>query len=98
MPKARFGVEKRIIQPAPEITESDVITQTEACRILGVKSSTIIQGMDRGRYTVVWDLAHDGTGRKSARILLRAEIEGMARGELERKTIVYRRPPVADTE
>ncbi len=87
MEKVRFGTEKRFVIPDPEITEGDLISQAEARTLLGIADSTLIQGMDRGRYTVVWDLEHDGTGRKSARMLLRSEIEAMARGELRRKPV-----------
>jgi len=91
---ARFGIEKKIIVPDLEITEVDVISQAEARKILGIADSTLIQGMDRGRYTVIWNLEHDGTGRKSARMLLRSEVEALARGEKRRKPVTYRKPPV----
>ena len=97
MPKARFGVEKRIIQPAPEITESDVITQTEACRILGVKSPAIIQSLNRGRFTVVWDLGKEG-GSRSARLLLRSEVEEAAAGKRRLSSAPKRQTPAVNDQ
>jgi predicted transcriptional regulator len=76
---SRYGIEVVEVKEAPEITDDDVISQSEAAALLGVSAPSVVQAINRGKYTVVWDLEKDG-GMRSARLLLRSEVEAAAAG------------------
>jgi hypothetical protein len=76
---SRYGIEVVEVKEAPEITDDDVISQSEAAALLGVSAPSVVQAINRGKYTVVWDLEKDG-GMRSARLLLRREVEAAAAG------------------
>jgi hypothetical protein len=75
-----FGLERRVVRPVPEIDERDVISQVAAREVLAISRSALTRALDRGRFTVVWDLARNGSGSGSARLLLRSEILEAASG------------------
>ena len=68
-----YAIEQSILEPVT-LGPEDLVTQAEAKNILGVKQQTILNGVNSGRFSVVWDL-QKRTGRTSARLLLRAEVE-----------------------
>lgn len=74
-----FGREKVVCRPARRVRDADVISLSDAAERVGVALSTLLNQVDRGRYTVVWQLG-DGVGKSSARLLLRREIEQARRG------------------
>jgi len=92
MPK--YGIEERVIKDAPELTDEDVITQSEARVILGISSSAMSQSVNRGRFTIVWSLGEESSGR-SARRLLRSEVEAAAAGERRLSSAPHRRAPIS---
>ena len=91
---AEYGIEERIVRPAPELTAADVISTSAAAVLLKTKLPTLLQAIDRGRYTTVWQLGPVVTGR-SARVLLRAEVEEAAAGGRRMSTAMRRQSPAA---
>lgn len=91
---SRYGIEVVEIKEDPGITAEDVVSQSEAADILGIKPPAIAQAMSRGSFTVVWDLDKEA-GQRSARLLLRAEVEQAAAGRRARSRAPRRRAPVA---
>lgn len=87
-----YAVEDVVICAAAEIAGEDVVSQLEASRMLGIRRNAMGRRLDRGVYTIVWDLERDGSGYGSARMLLRAEVvEGGEGGRFRASR--QRRPP-----
>lgn len=91
---AEYGIEERIVRPAPKLSSVDVISASEAARLLDTKLPSLLQAIDRGRYTVVWRLGRTVDGC-SARVLLRAEVEEAAAGGRRMSTATRRQSPGA---
>ena len=87
---AEFGIEERVVMSAPWIGAEDVIGQKAAREVLGVHKSVLVRQMNRGRFTVVWDLGRDGFGYGSARLLLRCEVVEAAAGGRRMRRGPYR--------
>lgn len=90
-----YGIEERVVVAAPHVTGNQVMWQKEAAEMLGVTGSTVLRQMNRGRFTIVWDLTREGVGARSARMLLRAEVEEAAAGGRQMSRASYRMPPVS---
>ena len=87
---AEFGIEERVVMSAPWVSDEDVISQSAAREVLGVHKSVLVRQMNRGRFTVVWDLERDGYGYGSARLLLRSEVLEAAAGGRRMRRGPYR--------
>ena len=89
-----FGLERRVLRPAPEIGPEDLVSQREATEILGMHRSTLVRRINGGRFTAVWDLESSaGGGKGSRRYLLRAEVEEVARRGEQRRPVNLSKPP-----
>lgn len=88
-----YGIEARVITLAPEVEPDQVMGQARAAELLGVKLGTLARQVNKGRFTVVWDLERDGTGHGSARMLLRAEVEQALAGGRRMSRASYRLAP-----
>ena len=74
-----FQIERRFLEPAPNLAPHDVISMTEAAQILGVTYNSLHSYIYRGTLTAVYDTREKTAHKRLRRWVLAREVEELRR-------------------